>query len=125
MVKAKDIKIEKVRDWVIYFSYRGSQFFLKGQCDGYEYAVALFNRVFIDNGRYDIIWVGGHLSSTDYIANEFIRNKPSITTNKRHETFVYNQLDMEHFVSVLEKYKLAEKLEKYVNDLEGERNDAV
>lgn len=125
MVKAEDIKIEKVRDWAIYFNYRGSQFFLKGRYDDYEYDIALFNRVFIKNGKYDINWIGGHISGTDYIAREFIRNKPSITANKRHETFVYNQLDMEHFVSVLEKYKLTEKLEKYVNDLEGEKDDEV
>lgn len=105
------LKITKIKDWAIHFTYDNEKYLLHGSCCDYEYSSNLYKRIPINN-KYELVYIAGECTCDDYIKGEFIKEY-----YKR--TLVYNQIDKEYFVNQLVKWEFAEYEEPKIVGIEN------
>lgn len=101
-LEIKDIsllKIDKVKDWAVYFTYDNNKYLLHGSSDGGDYSMTLYLRVPIgSDGKYKLEAITGKYTSSDYVSDYIKVNKVG---NGKSRTIHYCDIDKEFFVKQL------------------------
>ena len=93
------LKIDKLKNWAVYFTYDNEKYLLHGSSDGGDNSMTLYLRVPLDsNGKYKLETITGKYSSTDYVSKYIKENKVG---NGRNRTIHYCDIDKEFFVKQL------------------------
>jgi hypothetical protein len=93
------LKIDKVKDWAVYFTYDKEKYLLHGSSDGGDYSMTLYLRIPLgNNGQYKLEALQGKYTSTDYVSNYIKVNKVGSGKSK---TIHYSEIDKEYFVKQL------------------------
>lgn len=88
------LKITKVKNWAIYFTYDDEKYLLHGSCSDYEYGLHLYKRIPINEcGKYKLDFIDGALATSDYIKNKYIKFFG--------KCLCYKKIDKEYFVNKL------------------------
>lgn len=94
------LKITKVKDWAVYFTYDNEKYLLHGSTDGGDSSITLYLRIPLnDNGKYKLEPLNGKWTKDDYIANKYIRVDKVGKQNCR--TIHYSEIDKSYFVKQL------------------------
>lgn len=93
------LKITKVKDWAVYFTYDTEKYLLHGSSDGGDNSMTLYLRIpFGSDGKYKLEPIKGKWSSTDYVSSYIKVNKVG---NGKNKTIHYSEIDKEFFVKQL------------------------
>jgi hypothetical protein len=110
------LKINKVKDWAVYFTYDNEKYLLHGSSDGGDYSMTLYLRIPIgSDGKYKLESITGKYTSSDYVSDYINVNKLGKGKNK---TIHYCDIDKEYFVKQLTK-------EGFVTGVLDEKVDAI
>lgn len=93
------LKIDKVKEWAVYFTYDNEKYLLHGSSDGGDYSMTLYLRIPLNNyGKYKLEPIFGKWTYTDYVSKYIKINKIGTGKNK---TINYCDIDKEFFVKQL------------------------
>lgn len=110
------LKIDKVKDWAVYFTYDNDKYLLHGASDGCESSVTLYLRIPINNkGRYNLEAIHGQYTSSDSVSRYIKVNKIG---SGRSNTIHYSEIDKEFFVKQLTN-------DGYVSGMMDEKVDSI
>lgn len=104
----KDVKITKIKSWVVYFLYQGRRFFIKASDEEYEHYWTLYERVYVSKDRFSLDLLGNVYTSSDDCGFRLIKLKPNIRGTRDKSTYTHNQIDTRYFVLHLMKLGLVE-----------------
>lgn len=101
-LEIKDIsllKIDKLKDWAVYFTYGNERYLLHGSSDGGDYSMTLYLRVPIgEDGKFKLEPIQGKYTSNDSVSDYIKVNKLGKGKSK---TIHYSEIDKEFFVKQL------------------------
>jgi hypothetical protein len=93
------LKIDKIKDWAIYFTYDNEKYLLHGSSDGGDSSMTLYLRVPIgSDGKYKLEPIHSKWASSDYVSNYIKVNKIG---NGKSKTIHYSEIDKEFFIKQL------------------------
>jgi hypothetical protein len=93
------LKIDKVKNWAVYFTYNYEKYILHGSSDGGDSSITLYLRVPIgEDGKFKLEPIHRKWSMTDYILQYIKVNKVG---NGKNKTIHYSEIDKEFFVKQL------------------------
>ena len=93
------LKITKVKDWAIYFTYDNERYLLHGSSDGGDYSMTLYLRVPISSdGKYKLEPLQGKYTSSDFVSGYI---KVNTIGKGKSTTIHYSEIDKEFFVKQL------------------------
>lgn len=108
------LKITRVRLWAICFDYDGKHYLLHGKSElGEGSWQELFEKVYDENGRYELIHMNNSFAGTDAVANEYIKRQ-------KGKTIVYKNIDKPYFIRKLVEHDFSTGL--YAEEAEKEKD---
>ena len=91
-----DIKITKVKYYMVYFSYRGRRFFIRDEYEDSAY-MYLYEKVILPDGGMKVEMLD--YTTTSSCASSLVEPKKGIKSNR----YTYSQIDKEVFAMKLER----------------------
>lgn len=101
-----DIRITKVKYFVVYFSYRGRRFFLKEAEDCYESWLQLYEKVPVSDNKFKVEIISSSMYNPSVLS--LINLKPNIRGVRDKERYNHNQIDKRSLVLGLMSLGLVE-----------------